>query len=117
MPGSPVVDWDHTQGVSSVALEHVSDTKALRRFAVEGTQPAAKRAVGNVATEVRDAAAAKMGGKTAPAPAESIDDAAQSVKAQSKPVFEKLDRLTKGDDMTFSDWQARTWRANYSSCD
>jgi hypothetical protein len=38
------------------AAENVAPTKALSKFDVENTQPAAKRAIGNVASQVRDAA-------------------------------------------------------------
>jgi hypothetical protein len=35
----------------------------------------------------------------------SLQQAAQDLKDQSKPVFAKLDSLSKGEEMKFSDWQ------------
>jgi hypothetical protein len=97
------------------AAENAAPTKTLEKFDVEQTQPAAKRAIGNVATEVKNAAAEQLPARDAEAAiqklrdaskkAANLGDAAQVVRDQSKPVFEKLDALTKDQDMTFSDLQ------------
>jgi hypothetical protein len=97
------------------AAENAAPSKTLEKFDTEQTQPAAKRAIGNIATEVKNAAAEKLPARDAEAAiqklrdatktAENLGDAAQVVRDQSKPVFEKLDALTKGQEMTFSDYQ------------
>lgn len=97
------------------AAESLAPTKTVQAFDVEQTQPAAKRAIGNVATEVKNAATETMTARDADAAIEklrnasvkskSLGEAADAVRNQSKPVFEKLDELTKNQDMTFSDLQ------------
>lgn len=111
-------------GLASAA-ENVAPTKSLSKFDVTETQPAAKRAIGNVATEVRnstlennpisESASAPPRYKVLPSVA-TLQDAAQSLKDQSKPVFEKLDNLTADQEMKFSDWQKKE-SASYRSGD
>jgi hypothetical protein len=108
------------------AAENVAPTKSLSKFDVNETQPAAKRVIGNVATEIKnavnermvsadsDAAIAKL--RNTSSKAADLGDAADQIKAQSKPVFEKLDELTKNDEMKFSDWQKQE-RAAYRNGD
>jgi hypothetical protein len=157
------------------AAENVAASKPLDRFNVEQTQPAAKKAVGNVATEVRDTAAKKLapsdtqhfktalneiapkqptpteftfempneekaGAKPVPfadlssadqsrvlaraqelktvtngklPPVSDLGEAAESVREQAKPTFQKLDELTADRDVKFSDYQKQeklAWR-------
>lgn len=97
------------------AAEIAAPSKPLERFDVNETQPAAKRAVGNIATEVKNAANERISPadaeaaisklKAASEKATDLNDAAQQIKRQAKPIFEKLDDLTKDQDMKFSDWQ------------
>jgi len=101
-------------GIASAA-EKVSRTKPLQQFDIEQTQPAARRAVGNIATDVKNAA-----GERAPAldaqsalnklraagtKAVDLGEAAEKVRDYARPVFDKLDELTKNDPQTFSDLQ------------
>src|SRR5581483_2785137 len=129
------------------AAESVSREAPLQRFDVEQTQPAARRAVGNVATDVKNTAAQKIGsdtgdfrqavkelgngksfadlptgeqskilaraqelktarnGLSAASKAADFGEAADQMRAQAKPIYEKLDELTKDQEMTFSDLQ------------
>lgn len=133
------------------AAEAVSRSKPLQQFDVEQTQPAARQAIGNVATDVKNAVTTMGTGvsgadttafqdavrEIAPgksfadlsAPEQSkvlahaqelktarnglsvaskaadFGDAADQVRAQAKPVYEKLDELTKDAEMSFSDLQ------------
>jgi hypothetical protein len=63
---------------------------------VERTQPAAKKALGNFATDVRDKATGTLSKQPLPAIGD-FGEAADSIREQSKPVFEKLDQLSGGD--------------------
>jgi tetratricopeptide (TPR) repeat protein len=95
--------------------ETAAPTKSLQKFDVEQTQPGARRAIGNVATEAKNLANSRMVAADADAAlqklrnlstnATDVKDAATQIKAQPKPVFEKLDELTKDQEMKFSDWQ------------
>ncbi|MFL6437710.1 MAG: hypothetical protein ACJ71Q_09035 [Terriglobales bacterium] len=134
------------------AAESVSRSKPLQKFDVEQTQPGARKAIGNVATDVKNAATPKFAngnggtdtqafkdavmeispgksfadlngpeqskvlaraqelktarnGLSAASKATDFGDAADQVRAQAKPVYEKLDTLTKDQEMTFSDLQ------------
>jgi hypothetical protein len=94
----------------AAGAEHAAPSKTLQRFNVEQTQPAAKRAIGNVASDIRSA---DISGQTLASKASDLAERAQQIKDQSKPVFEKLDQLTAGEDMKFSDWQQQeraAWR-------
>src|ERR1039458_8826236 len=84
------------------AAENVAPTKTLSKFHVQQTQPAARRAIGNIASEV---GSKEISGQTLAARAKDLGERAEQIKTQSKPVFEKLDELTKDNEMTFSDWQ------------
>jgi len=85
-------------------LENVAPTKSLSKFDINETQPAAKRAIGNVASDVKSK---DIGGQNLATEAKDLSERSAQIKAQSKPVFEKLDDLTKDDEMTFSDLQKK----------
>ncbi len=92
------------------AAEDVANPSSLEKFDVQQTQPAAKRAIGNIATEIRNAALEKrpvsLSTPTQPLPeVSSLKEAAQSLKNEAQPVFQKLDDLTANEEMKFSDWQ------------
>jgi hypothetical protein len=97
------------------AVEKVSADKPLQRFDIEETQPAAKRAVGNIATEVKNAAGERVPAldaqsalnklRSAGSKATDLGDAAEKVRDYARPVFDKLDELTKNDPQKFSDLQ------------
>jgi hypothetical protein len=92
------------KGAVSRAAESAADTKALREFDVTKTQPAAREAIGNVATQARDAALDDLGaGKLDTV--DSFQEAGQSLKDVAKPIYQKLDELTKNEPDTFSDLQ------------
>lgn len=99
-------------GLANVA-ENVAPTKALSKFDVNETQPAAKRVIGNVASDV---GSKEISGQALATEAKNLGERADQIRAQSKPVFEKLDALTKDDEMTFSDYQKQE-RAAYQSGD
>lgn len=84
------------------AAENVAPSKTLQKFDVERTQPAAKRAIGKVASDVGSKG---ISGQTLATGAKDLGERAKQIRAQSKPVFEKLDDLTKDQDTKFSDWQ------------
>jgi hypothetical protein len=98
-----------TSRVSSAA-EFGADSKALQKFDVGQTQPAARKALGEVAgkTAVRAAQdtvnplsmsandSAKISADI-PASVSNFGDAADSIRASSKPVFQKLDQLSSGE--------------------
>jgi len=83
-------------------LENVAPTKSLSKFDVQQTQPAVKKAIGNVASEI---GSKEISGQTLGTTAKDLAERAEQIKAQSTPVFEKLDELTKDQEMKFSDWQ------------
>lgn len=75
--------------------EYLAESGGLKKFDVEQTQPAARRAIGNIATEVRNKAVEGLPGE-----AEKVGnfgEAATSVKKQAQPVFDKLDELSDGE--------------------
>jgi hypothetical protein len=83
--------------------EEVSRTKPLQKFDVEQTQPGAKKAISAIATDVPSKEVSL--GARATTPAKDLSERADQIRAQSKPVFEKLDDLTANDKMKFSDYQ------------
>jgi hypothetical protein len=84
------------------AAEKVAPSKPLSKFDIEQTQPAARRAVGNIASEMESK---PISNQTLPSVAKDFGERADQIRTQSQPIFKKLDDLTKGEDMTFSDWQ------------
>lgn len=95
------------------AAENIAPSSKLQEFNVNKTQPAAKRAIGNVASDVTSQV---IGDQTLAQSAKDLGARADQIRAQSKPVFEKLDALTKNEDMTFSDWQKQE-RGSYRNGD
>jgi len=91
------------RGAPGTLAEDVASSKPLQKFDIRTTQPAAKKAIGAVATDVptRDVSLSE---KTTE-PAKNFAERAKQVRAEAKPVFTKLDDLTKDQDMKFSDWQ------------
>jgi hypothetical protein len=97
------------------AVEKVSADKPLQRFDIEKTQPGAKRAIGNIATEVKNAAGERVPAldaqsalrklRSAASKAVDLGDAAEKVRDYARPVFDKLDELTNDDPQKFSDLQ------------
>jgi hypothetical protein len=99
------------------AAENIVNSQRLQKFDVQQTQPAAKRAIGNVASDVTDtarsralpndsqAAISKLQRIMAAGKVEDFNDAAKAIKAEASPVFRKLDDLTANEEMKFSDWQ------------
>jgi hypothetical protein len=99
------------------SAENLAGDKALQKFDVQQTQPAAKRAIGKVASDVADtarsrtapndsqAATSKLQRIMAAGKVEDFNDAAKAIKAEAQPVFRKLDDLTVNEEMKFSDWQ------------
>lgn len=77
---------------------------------------------GEIATDLKNAASERTAAIDADAAlqklrdvsnkATDLRDAASRIKGQSKPVFQKLDELTKDEDFKFSDWQKQE-RAAY----
>jgi hypothetical protein len=65
----------------------------------EANQEPAKAVIGNVAHDAADAITQKFG-QTAPETIKTFRDAAQAVEKSAKPVFEKLDSLSKGQFQT-----------------
>jgi hypothetical protein len=103
-------------GIARTA-ENAAGDSALQKFDVQQTQPAAKRAIGNVASDVANtarsrtvpndsqAAISKLQRIMSAGKVNDFADAAKAIKAEAQPVFRKLDDLTAGEDMKFSDWQ------------
>jgi hypothetical protein len=97
--------------------ENVADNRSLQKFDVEQTQLAAKRAIGNVASDVSNTARSRMLPDSPQAAIEKLQslvagknvgnfaDAAKAVKAEAQPVFRALDDLSAGEEVRFSDWQ------------
>ncbi|HET9406033.1 MAG TPA: hypothetical protein VFO39_02235 [Candidatus Sulfotelmatobacter sp.] len=86
----------------------------LQQFDVENTQPASKEALSNISTDVKNAAIERTPARatdaatqlrSAATKSKNLAEAADSIREQSKPVFEKLDELTKDREMTFSELQ------------
>jgi len=82
----------------------VRASKNVSSFDLERTQPAARRAMANVASDVEGRA---ISNHSLPEQAADLSERAEQIRAQSKPVFEKLDELTKGEEETFSDLQRK----------
>jgi hypothetical protein len=82
--------------VIAKGAETLADSDTLQKFDAELTQPAAKKAVGNIATDVRNSATETLTKQPLP-PVGDFGEAADSIREQSKPVFEKLDQLSGGD--------------------
>jgi hypothetical protein len=92
------------------AAEFGADSKALQKFDAEQTQPAARSALGDIAGKTAVRAAedtvnplsmsandfAKISSDI-PASVSNFGDAANSIRAASKPVFQKLDQLSSGE--------------------
>ncbi len=101
-------------GVASAA-EKISADKPLQRFDIEKTQPAAKRAISNVATDIKSAVGERVPAidaetalkklRNAPSKAADLADSAEKIRDFARPVFDKLDELTKDDPQTFSELQ------------
>ena len=101
-----------TSGAAN-ALENIAPTSKLQEFDVRKTQPAAKRAIGGVASDV---ASKEIGGQTLASTAKNLEERAAQIKTQSSPVFEKLDDLTKNEPVKFTDLQKQE-RAAYRQGD
>jgi hypothetical protein len=84
------------------AAENIAPSSKLREFDVNKTQPAAKRAIGNVASDI---GSKEIGGQTLASSAKNLEQRAAQIKAQSSPIFEKLDDLTKNEPVKFTDLQ------------
>lgn len=95
--------------------EDFANKKALQKFDVENTQPAAKAKVGDIATAARDSNINPLS-KGDYSAVNNFGDAAQSYADEAKPVFNKLDELTKNDPFKFSDLQ-KIERGAYNSGD
>jgi hypothetical protein len=65
----------------------------------EANQEPGKKVLGNVAQQAADAITQKFG-QTAPETISTFHDAAEAVKKAAKPVFEKLDSISKGEFQT-----------------
>lgn len=95
------------------AAENVAPSSKLQQFDVNRTQPAAKRAIGNVASDITSK---EIGGQTLASTAKNLEERAAQIKAQSSPVFEKLDEFTKNETVKFTDLQKQE-RAAYRQGD
>jgi len=81
--------------------------RALQKFDIAETQPAARGVIGAVASDIPS-----QGGAGLPAHAVDFSERAKQIQAQAQPVFDTLDKFTTGDTKTFSDWQnveRRAW--------
>jgi hypothetical protein len=85
--------------------------KPLQALDVEATQPGARRAISNVASEVNSRPVLGAG---LPQRAEDLGQRAEQIRAQNQPVYDRLDTFTKEDEVKFSDLQKMERRARAS---
>ena len=95
------------------AGENIAPSSKLQQFDVNRTQPGAKRAIGNVASDI---GSKEISGQNLASTAKNLEDRAAQIKAQSDPVFKKLDALTAKEPVKFTDLQKQE-RAAYRQGD
>jgi len=102
-PGVKDIAGEKVPVRADTKLENAAPVNKLQKFDIENTQPAAKNAIGKIASDV-PSKDIKLG-QAATTPAKDLADRADQIRAQSQPVFKKLDELSQGDEAKFSDLQ------------